>query len=194
MFKKLIVVFLSLLLLTSCGEEETNVLNAEGLSIFQWDKFSVGVPENWEILNDKENLLPEPSEGNIELSAQSKESKWGFFNNLLVLSDELNSFTDSTEFSIANNVWARGLYLDYNELDNKIFEFVDGTVSQLYVFEAKYNMETPKIKFIQTAYVCNPKTGYLLTLAVSPTIKKTDKYQELLSSFTCTPDEGNIEL
>ena len=42
--------------------------------------------------------------------------------------------------------------------NNQSFEVIDGTQSQLYTFEAKYNLETPKIKFIQTAYICNPKT------------------------------------
>ena len=153
------------------------------------DKFDISIPENWNILNDKQNLLPQPSEGKIELSAQSQEAKGGFFNNVLILSDTLKSFTDSQEFAIANNVGAKSQYLDYLELENKSFEFIDGTQSQLYIFEAKYNMETPKIKFIQTAYVCNPNTGYLLTMAVSPSVKITDKYETLLSSFTCSPDE-----
>jgi hypothetical protein len=91
---------------------------------------------------------------------------------------------------MANNVWAKRGYTDYLQLDSKEFSFSDGTVSQLYTFEAKYNLETPKLKFLQTAYVCNPNKGYFLTIAISPSIKKTDKYETLLSTFSCTPDEN----
>lgn len=192
MFKKLIILLFCFTALVSCWSEDEVDLQAQGLVNFAGDKFDISIPENWNILNQKENLLPQPSEWKIELSAQSQEAKGGFFNNVLILSDTLKSFTDSQEFAIANNVWAKSGYLDYLELENKSFDFMDGTNSQLYIFEAKYNMETPKIKFIQTAYVCNPNTGYLLTMAVSPSVKITDKYETLLSSFTCSPDEWDL--
>lgn len=194
MLKKIIVSILSISLLISCWSDDTIDLDAQWLMNFSWDSFDISIPENWNILNDKQNLLPQPSEGIIELSVQSQEAKWGFFNNILILSDELIKFSDSTEFSIANNVWAKSQYIDYLELENKSFEFIDGTQSQLYTFEAKYNLETPKIKFIQTAYICNPKTWYLLTMAVSPSVKVMDKYETLLSTFTCTPKDSDIWL
>lgn len=192
MFKKLFVFILCVWLLTSCGGEETVDLEAQGLVNYAGDRFDISIPENWNVLNEKQNLLPQPSEGKIELSAQSQEAKGGFFNNVLILSDTLKTFTDSQEFAIANNVGARSQYIDYLELENKSFDFIDGTSSQLYIFEAKYNMETPKIKFIQTAYVCNPNIGYLLTMAVSPSVKVTDKYETLLSSFSCSPDGWDL--
>jgi hypothetical protein len=55
-------------------------------------------------MTDKNNILPEPSEGKIELSAQASEAKGGFINNILILSDTLKTFTDSSEYSMANNV------------------------------------------------------------------------------------------
>lgn len=192
MFKKILVLIFCAMSLISCGDDETIDLQAEGLVNYPWDKFDISIPGNWNVLNEKQNLLPQPSEGKIELSAQSQEAKGWFFNNVLILSDTLKTFTDSQEFAIANNVWARSQYIDYIELENKSFDFIDGTSSQLYIFEAKYNLETPKIKFIQTAYVCNPNTGYLLTMAVSPSVKITNKYETLLSTFSCSPDEWDL--
>ena len=189
MFKKIfILIFLSFTLI-SCGSDEI-IVESSGLELYKGEWYSISIPNNWKIMNEKNNILPEPSEGKIELSAQAPNPKWWFVNNLLVLSDNLKTFTDSSEYSMANNVWAKREYTDYLQLDNKSITFSDGTQSQLYIFEAKYNLETPKLKFLQTAYVCNPNKGYFLTIAVVPTIKNTDKYETLLSTFSCTPDEN----
>lgn len=189
MFKKISILILSLFIMTSCGSDEW-VIETSWLEVYQGEWYSVSIPSNWEVMNDKNNILPEPSEGKIELSAQAPEPKWGFINNILILSDDLKTFTDSSEYSMANNVWAKREYTDYLQLENKDFNFIDGTSSKLYVFEAKYNLETPKLKFLQTAYVCNPNKGYFLTIAISPSIKTIDKYETLLSTFSCTPDEN----
>lgn len=189
MFKKVSVLLMSLLFLTSCGSDNTTP-EVSGLDTYNGEDYTISIPSNWEVMTDKENILPEPSEGKIELSAQAPQPKWGFTNNILILSDELKTFTDSAEYSMANNVWAKRWYTDYLQLDTKEFSFTDGTVSQLYTFEAKYNLETPKLKFLQTAYVCNPNKGFFLTIAINPSIKKTEKYETLLSTFSCTPDEN----
>jgi hypothetical protein len=193
MFKKISILILSLFIMTSCGSEES-VVETSWLEKYQGEWYSVSIPSNWEIMNDKNNILPEPSNGKIELSAQAPEPKGWFINNILVLSDDLKTFTDSSEYSMANNVWARREYTDYLQLENKDFSFIDGTNSKLYVFEAKYNLETPKLKFLQTAYVCNPNKGYFLTIAISPSIKVIDKYETLLSTFSCALDENLTDI
>jgi hypothetical protein len=75
--------------------------------------------------------------------------------------------------------------LDYQKLDSKEITFNDDEVSMLYVFEAKYNLDTPKLKFLQTAHICNQNKVFLLTIAVSKNIKDISKYEELLSTFAC---------
>ncbi len=189
MLKKISLLLSLVFILASCGSDEAAV-ETGGLDQYQWENYSIYIPKNWEIMNDKDNILPEPSEGKIELSAQAPEPKWGFINNILILSDTLKTFTDSSEYSIANNVWAQREYIDYLQIDNKDFSFTDGTTSKIYTFEAKYNLETPKLKFLQTAYVCNPDKGYFLTIAVSPSVKKMEKYETLLSTFSCTHEEN----
>jgi hypothetical protein len=195
MFKKILILSTFLFTLVSCGSDDTSLtVEANGLTTFEWTGYSISIPGNWDVMNDKNNILPEPSQWKIELSVQSSQPKWGFLNNLLILSDTLKTFTNSTEYSMANNVWARREYIDYLALENKEFTFLDDSKSQLYVFEAKYNLETPKLKFLQTAYVCNPDKGYFLTIAISPSIKKIDKYETLLSTFSCNPGKDLDEL
>jgi hypothetical protein len=103
MFKKVSVLLISLLLLTSCGSDDTTQ-EVSGLDTYTGENYSISIPSNWEIMTDKENILPEPSEGKIELSAQAPQPKGGFTNNILILSDELKTFTNSSEYSMANNV------------------------------------------------------------------------------------------
>lgn len=195
MLKKIFLVSISILFLVSCWSgDDTTEIQTNWLTRYEWWGYSISIPENWNIMNNEKNILPEPSQWKIELSVQSWEPKWGFLNNLLILSDTLKTFTNSAEYSMANNIWARREYINYLELENKSFKFTDGNESELYIFEAKYNLETPKLKFLQTAYICNPNKWYFLTIAVAPSTKKTDKYETLLSTFTCNPWEDLSEL
>jgi len=84
-----------------------------------------------------------------------------------------------------NNIGAEKDYLNYRKLDSKDFTFNDSEESKLYIFEAKYNLNTPKLRFIQTAYICNQKDAYFFTVALSAQIRDTSKYEAFLKTFTC---------
>jgi len=71
MFKKIVITIFMLILLVSCGED-TGIVSS-GLILTEGNDFSISIPANWEIIKDKETLLPKPSEGNIELAVTSKE-------------------------------------------------------------------------------------------------------------------------
>jgi hypothetical protein len=119
------------------------------------------------------------------LVASSTTVRNGFKNNILILSDSLNTFTTSKEFSILNNVWASREYIDYLALSTDTITFADEEESIMYVFEAKYNLDTPKLKFLQTARVCDQNKWFLLTIAIPSSMKDITRYQDILSSFTC---------
>ena len=54
----------------------------------------------------------------------------------------------------------------------------------VYKFEARYSNKTPKVKVLQTAYICKKK-AYIITISLSNTIIEIDKYEGILKTFKC---------
>ena len=182
MFKKFFLLIFLLVFLVSCWDEETSTT---WLSEINWNGYTMNVPSNWEVIDNTNDSLPEANVWEIELSISSTEFVSGFANNLLILSDDLQKITTSKEYSMLNNIWAETDYLNYNELSSEEITFSDEELWMLYIFEAKYNMETSKLKFLQTAHICNWTKAYFMTIALPTDIKDTSKYEYLLSTFTC---------
>lgn len=89
----------------------------------------------------------------------------------------------SRRYSELNNLQTKKNYYEYASLKEEDMIYNDSEPTRVYVFEAKYNETTPKLKFIQTARVCGTKV-YLLHFTLSPD-KKSDNYISLLKTFTC---------
>ncbi len=183
--KTFFVIFFWLWFLFSCTSQTSTLENATGLTLFENTEFSMNIPSNWSILTNSWNVIPEPKYGKIAFAATSNELKYGFSNNLLILSQKLDKNINSLDFSILNNVWSTKEYIEYTKLESKSFEFVDKEKSNLYIFEAKYNTTTPKLKFLQVGKVCSLSQAYLLTIALAIDIKDTSKYETILKTFTC---------
>jgi len=198
MLKKITILILLSFLLISCWEKdketwttssetkkEETVKKKAGLRNYPWADFSIKIPAAWNVITDKKDIVPNPNNGVLELAITSSETKNGFANNLIILSQKLEKFTTSKDYSITNNVWAENEYLNYFKHSWKEFEFEDWEKSMIYVFDAKYSAETPTIKFIQTAYVCTNKKAFFITTAVPLETKDTSKYEKMLATFKC---------
>jgi len=183
MFKKSFILIFSILFIASCGSE-TEVIENTLIDVDNTN-FSFKIPSNWEIIKDKENILPKAKEGNIELAATSTAIISGFSNNLLILSDDLKKLTTSKDYSMLNNLWAETDYLEYKKISSKDIIFADKEPSIVYEFEARYNTDTPKLRFIQTASVCDKTKWYFITIALPTTVTDTSKYIDLLETFWC---------
>lgn len=184
MFKKVFILIFISFFIVSCGDETTTTTTS-GLVKTETASLSIEIPTNWAVIDDIETILPKAKDGKIELAVTSENIVNGFANNLLILSDDLNTFVTSKDFSMLNNIWAETDYLDYKKIESKEFKFLDEELSVLYIFEAKYNLDTPKLKFLQTAHICNQNKAFFLTLAIPTNIKDTSKYEYLLSTFAC---------
>ncbi len=184
MYKKLLVVLFITFFISSCGDETTTVVSS-WLEKIETENISIEIPLSWKILENTEDILPKIKSGKIELAVASENIVNGFSNNLLILSDKLETFTTSKDFSMLNNVWASADYLDYRKLESKEFKFADEEVSVIYIFEAKYNLDTPKLKFLQTSHICNQTDAFFITLALPTSIQDTSKYESFLKTFRC---------
>ena len=103
----------------------------------------------------------------------------------MILSQTLENYTTSKHYSITNNVWAKNEYLNYYEIEDKNFVFEDWEKSKLYIFKAKYATNTPLLKFIQTAYVCNNNKAFFITIALPTSVEDTSRYENMIASFKC---------
>lgn len=99
------------------------------------------------------------------------------------MKNTLDTIVTSTKYSEINHLQTTKNYLEYTKMRDEAFEFSDSETSRLYVFEARYNETTPRMKFIQVARVCGSSV-YLIH--VSLTLDKSpDNYIELLRTFRC---------
>ncbi len=187
MIKKIILVILLLLSISSCSES-IDVVNDSSLITHDWNGFTLDIPSTWDVMdlnNTWSIVLPNPRDWIIELVVSSKEEKNWFINNLIVLSKDLEETTTSYDFITRNNPRNYKWYEYYYEDTVKDFEFSDGEKSKLYIFLAKYNKDNDKLKFIQTARVCNEKKSFFLTIGLSLDINDTAKYEDIFKSFKC---------
>lgn len=193
--KKILIILLTSFLLFSCWsdteKETTNSKSTEqtqkkaGLRHYPGKDFSIKIPASWNIITDNKEKVPTPNNWVLELAITSSETKNGFANNLIILSQDLEKFTTSKNYSIINNVWAENEYYNYFRKEAKEFVFSDWEKSMLYIFEAKYSVKTPVLQFLQTAYVCENKKAFLITLALSLDIKDVSKYEKMIATFKC---------
>ena len=171
------------LILTSCGSTKENI-NLVGYS---GKGFEMQVPKNWIFKPNTE--LPKPKNGTIAAAWTSSDISSGFANNMLILKDTLAKDADpkmtSRKYAVINQALTTGSYKEYTQLSDKTLKFSDGDEGLAIVFEAKYNAQTPKQKFIQVAKLCE-RDVYLINIGLSLSNSTTDKYMEVLSSFTCT--------
>jgi hypothetical protein len=176
-----IIYIFSILILGSCTLPGTQTEINANVTNVEMPHFSMNIPKNWK--KNTELDMPNTKYWNIELSYISPDVKYGFSNNLVILSDDLKTPMTSKKYAELNQVQSTKKYLEYTKLKNDTILFSDEDDSQVYIFEARYNTTTPRMKFIQTAKVCGTKV-YLLHIALSLD-KDPGTYTDLLKSFAC---------
>lgn len=115
--------------------------------------------------------------------AVSPEINYGFSNNIVILEDTLDSIMTSRKYSELNQIQTTQNYLEYKKIKDEAILFVDDDESHITIFEARYNSNTTKLKFIQTAKVCGTKV-YLLHAAIALD-KDANNYINLFKTFKC---------
>lgn len=179
MKKIFISIFLSLFLVSCFSSEKQDWLIA-----YSSENFSLRIPDNWEIIDNKDKSLPTPRSWNIEFVIRSKNEKNWFSNNMIILSEDKKFETTASEYINSSSISYEKDYFEYEKIDEKNINFINWNSSKILVFEARYNDHTPKIKFLQTADICNNKIFYI-TLAIENNISDVSRYEYMLSNFNC---------
>lgn len=143
--------------------------------------FSMQVPALWNVNTGV--LLGSPKSGSLELALMSPDVRYGFSNDLIIMKDTLNGIITSAKYAELNAIQTKWNYLEYTKIQSDPIIFSDTDESRVSVFEAKYNLATPKLKFIQTAKVCGTSV-YLIHFAIALD-KSPDAYIALAKTFTC---------
>ncbi len=170
-----------LIILSACSLPGTQTESTDNTILHEEKTFQMQVPKTW-VAAQPQNI-PAPRHGSILLAFVSPEVKYGFSNNLIIMQDTLTSLITSKRYAELNSLQTSKNYLEYTKLQDKEFIFSDEEVSRLYVFEARYNQTSPRMKFVQTARVCGSQV-YLLHFSLALD-KSPDIYTELLKTFVC---------
>ena len=127
--------------------------------------------------------LPLPAQGSIVLAAVSPDTKYGFSNNFVIMKDTLPFPMTSKNYSEMNNTQTTRKYLASTPVSNDVILFGDSDDSRVYVFDAQYNANTPRMRFIQTAKTCGIDI-YLLHFSVALD-RDPKNYIDLMRTFEC---------
>lgn len=168
-------------MLSSCTLPGTQTENTQNTITYKGESFEISVPKSWS--GAPSSTLPTPKKWTIELAFLSPETKYGFANNLVILSNAIDNPVTSKKYSELNQLQTSKNYLEYTKIEDKDITFIDDEVSRMYVFEARYNEWSPRMKFLQTARVCGTKV-YLLHFSISLE-KDASLYAPLLQTFVC---------
>lgn len=179
--KKIIFLLIITLSLSSCfNNDKGDWLNQYD----KWENFSIRIPNNWEIIDNKDSILPKPKSWKIELAVKSKTEIDWFLNNILILSEKVKENTDIINYINSENINIEKEYFEYKKIKENEITFSDQKKSKIIIFEARYNNSTPKLKFLQTASICKDKI-YYITLAIPKNIDDVSKYEYMLWTFNC---------
>jgi len=176
--KKIFTLFFCILALNACWSSSTDT----NTKTYSWTWFTITIPSSW--INVWEKDMPHTQNSKIELALTSAEINAWFANNLVILSENITEATNSKSYAITNYVRTTWSVKEYTKLNESDFTFTDNDEGKLYTFEAKYNLDTPKRKFLQTAKICDKK-AYLMTIWINLDNSNASKYETLLKSFAC---------
>ena len=193
--KKILLFVFCLFALSSCGipflwwDDETSWEEEEIQSAttdFQNDVITMLVPTSWQEIWS--SSLPVPKSWKIALALRSPDKTEDLYRTLVILEDELLGTISSEQYARNDYQISIKKYSSFKELSEKSINFNDGTNSKLYIFEAKYNPDSPTIKFIQSSKVCSQAERnfvYNITIALPSSIDDLDRFEWLIKTLAC---------
>lgn len=184
MIKKILFLIFSTVLVASCSKNSTETPSVEwkSASVVTGSGFSIAIPSWWSSSGTLE-ALGNPQTGKILLAAVSPTKKYNLANNIIIMEDDLEKIGSSAQYTELNNFQTQKKYSEYSLVTTGPVLFSDSDESKYYVFDAKYNTNAPKVRFIQSAKICGTK-AYLIHILLAAGTNPTE-YIPIIKTFTC---------
>lgn len=170
------------LFLASCGNNSDKTADGTPITTITGSGFEMGIPSNWTATGSSLEL-PSHINGQIVVEAVSPDKKYNFSPNLMVISEQLDYAGSSKQYSELNNISTQKKYSEYGFVSSDIFLFDDSDEGKYFVFDAKYNSKTPKLRFIQSAKMCGTTVYFFnVTTGLDADAKK---FANIFKTFRC---------
>jgi len=184
--KKLTLLVLVCFLLASCGWDDSTTPSQESwlLKVFG-SGFEVFVPAAWREVTKEE--LNSPASGTFEMAYRSEIPRQGFYNNLVVISEDWIQDMSSLQFVDGVVVRDARQYSSFASIEKDLIRLADEQDTIVHTFRARYNAITWEYIYLQSGMVCDGK-GYILTIGLHTDTSQEDisRYKSIIQSLTCT--------
>lgn len=168
-------------LLASCGKSDSAVSGIKTTE-FSGSGFTIQLPEKWTSSGSIADL-PSPPNGTVVLGSFSPEKKYNFSDSIIIIEDDPGYIGTSVQYSEQNNLKTQWKYFEYQQLEKSDILFADSDASKYFVFNAKYNTQTQKITFIQTAKFCGTRIYFMNASVALGT--DTKPFVDIFRTFQC---------
>ncbi len=153
-----------------------------GLTEIWWEWFSLEAPADWTTIDS--NDLPLPKSGDLVLALSSAEEKMNYLNNLVVLRSESTSSTTSSALVKSNIGFLEQNMANFDLISEQDISFLDESKGTLILFSWRYNSQTPRAFYLQTAQNCGDK-NFFLTLSLAQELESYSPYEYILKTLSC---------
>lgn len=176
--KYIIPLFLSLLLLTSCGNSSPST--TETFTQLTTPSYSIQLFPGWTESKDQPKDISVAS-GSFETYI-SPSPKDGIYSSLTILREELLSPMTSKTYARENIDAAPKQVRDYVKIKESPIT-IAGIDTYLHIFEGRSSAQAVTKRFIQ-AYITDGGTkAFTLSFAISPNTQDTTSYENILATF-----------
>lgn len=174
----ILVVFLS-----ACFWGRSNVPDSSSwLELVESERFDIALPANW--LTVRESELVTPSQWELVLAYRATESRWWYYNNIIIIENE-NKLRETDISLMNNNINTLRLSLqEFHLIAEDELMLHSWREGRVIVFSGKYGSQTPVANYIQTAISCG-EASFFLTISVWSDLWDYTRYYPLLESFRC---------
>lgn len=179
----------SLVFLTSCSTASETSPEASLTRIINTKDYQMQVFTSWEeIANSSLDTVVSPA---LVQVFQSMQPIKGIYSKLSIIKEELLTPISSLEYADRNILNTPKITQNYTKLQS-IETTIAGERTLVHIYQGQSTALSPLLLFIQTFLIHEGSQGYTVTFSISPSVKDTAPYLDLLETLRFTVPESAI--